>query len=277
MDNTVLINGKPATSIPIQDRGLNYGDGLFETVAVHQGTLLCWPQHQQRLLAGCKTLNIPPPDIGLLEKEANSLACNNDKAVIKIIITRGQGGRGYAIAEDMSPTRIVSLHLWPDYPATLFESGVNVRVCRFRYGHQPLLAGIKHLNRLEQVMARAEWQDAGIHEGLVMDISDNVIEGTMSNMFMVKHETLYTPSLTQCGIKGTIRQLILEYAAANDIKTKETDLSLQDIQTADEVFLCNSIIGIWPISRLEDKTFNPGSMTQTLHSSLINDHYICPL
>ena len=277
MSEPILINGKRADRIAIDDRGLNYGDGLFETIAVSNGELLNWCRHMQRLTASCQTLGIPEPDIHLLNKECLSLCEQPGKAVIKILVSRGSGGRGYAPPSSATPHRIISLYHWPNYPSEWASRGIDIRVCRFRYGHQPRLAGIKHLNRLEQVMARAEWQDNEHQEGLVLDIEDHVIEGTMSNLFIVKGKDLLTPDLTQCGIKGCMRGTLMELAPAAGFNIKITGLSLDDIYAADEVFLCNSIIGIWPVKQLEQQTFPPGEITKQLQSCLIEQDLICSL
>ena len=277
MSERILVNGKQTDRITVNDRGLNYGDGLFETIAISNGELLNWCRHMQRLTASCQTLGIPEPDIHLLNKECLSLCEQSEKAVIKILISRGSGGRGYAPPSSAMSRRMISLHHWPDHPSEWTSRGIDIRLCQFRYGHQPQLAGIKHLNRLEQVLARAEWQDSEHQEGLVLDIEDRVIEGTMSNLFVVNGKDLLTPDLTRCGIKGCIRETLIELAPAKGFNIEITGLSLNDIYAADEVFLCNSIIGIWPVKRLEQQTFLPGEVTKQLQSCLIAQDLICPL
>ncbi|CAG7857314.1 partial 4-amino-4-deoxychorismate lyase, partial [biofilm metagenome] len=177
----ILINGIEADHLPINDRGLHYGDGLFETIEVSEGHPVFLEQHLQRLTAGCSTLMIPIPDLPTLRDEVYRVCHGFQQAVLKVIITRGSGGRGYRPPDNAAPTRIVSLHSFPDYPINFAEDGINARFCSTRLGLNPALAGIKHLNRLEQVMARAEWNLPGIQEGLMLDLNDHVIEGTMTN------------------------------------------------------------------------------------------------
>ncbi len=269
MPDDILINGKPGNQIPVTDRGLHYGDGLFETIAVKSGKLLCWEEHLARLLASCKQLKLHVEDVQILTDEANSLAQGIESGVIKIIVTRGSGGRGYAPPVETDTTRIVCRYPASHFPAQTVDDGIAVRICSTRYGHQPALAGMKHLNRLEQVMARAEWTDEHIAEGIVLDIDDNVIEGTMSNVFLVINGTLITPDLTQCGINGVIRQKLIEHA---EVTIRQ--VSLQELHSAEEVFLCNSVIGLWPVTRINDTVFKPGKISMNLKHMLIEQEFI---
>jgi len=180
-----LINGELNETLSAQDRGLHYGDGVFETIAVNKGNLLCWDKHYERLQFGCQILDFACPAKELLQNEAQQVI-SDAKEVLKIILTRGAGGRGYNPPKQITPTRIVANYPWPDYSDKQVKEGVKVRICDFRLGFNPKLAGIKHLNRLEQVLARNEWTDMGIAEGLMLDQNDNIIEGTMSNIFMVQ-------------------------------------------------------------------------------------------
>ena len=257
--NTTLINGVAATCIDAHDRGFHYGDGLFETFAVSNGEPAMWDMHMQRLLLGCQRLGFPAPDPTLLRSEALSLCAVPDapvRGVLKIIITRGGGGRGYrapspsAVLATGGVTRMLALYPWPDYPAAFWSEGVAVRVCATRLGCNPALAGIKHLNRLEQVLARNEWDDASVAEGLMLDPQGNVIEGTMTNLFVVRNGQLLTPDVSQCGVAGVMRSWILACARVAGIPSAITSLTLDMVTSADEIFLCNSVIGLWPVREI---------------------------
>lgn len=263
-----LINGENKHNIDCSDRGFQYGDGLFETIEICNGTPVFFDHHIQRLIKGCQRLLIPIPDAELLQKEVFDLAKSSEKAVLKIIITRGSGGRGYRQPETIQPTRLLSLHPFPEYPESFVKQGVNVKLCDTRLGINPTLAGIKHMNRLEQVMARAEWNDSQIQEGLMLDINDNVIEGTMSNVFFVKNACLYTPKIEQCGVEGIIRNIILGLAKQKQISLIEKNITKEDIFSADEIFVSNSIIGIWPIKQIEDQQFEIGILTRKIQNLL---------
>ncbi len=242
-------------SINPQDRGLLYGDGLFTTLAALPQRPLCWEQHWQRLRDGCQRLNIPAPAQADLECRLYSL-CDalSQPAVIKILITRGVGGRGYNPPAAAQPNLLVSQHPGLNYPAHFWQQGVKVRLCRTRLAIQPRLAGIKHLNRLENVLARSEWDNAEIAEGLMLDMHEHLVEGTMSNLFFVQHGCLCTPSLQECGVAGVMRGLILQAAQQLAIPTRISHFSLAALYAAAEVFLSNSLIGLWSVHSLQEDT-----------------------
>jgi 4-amino-4-deoxychorismate lyase len=264
----VLVNGQPNDCVPTSDRGLLYGDGVFETVAVENGQLRYWPQHLRRLQSGCERLGIAPVNATQLEKECHSLIEESQQAVIKVIITRGSGGRGYRIPEQARSTRIIQLHEWPNYPTSCTESGIKTRICQTRLGHNPSLAGMKHLNRLEQVLARQEWDDPVIMEGLMLDASENLVEGTMSNVFVVKDAVLMTPDLQLCGVAGIMRAHVLDMAAEHSIAARVQRLALDVLLQADEVFICNSLMGIWPVIGVDEHDYLKGPVTRRLQTLL---------
>ena len=276
MTSAALINGQTADSIPITDRGLQYGDGLFETVAVFDGRLLCWNEHMARLEEGCRRLNIDLPERQQLTDEARQLAGDTGRGVLKLVLTRGSAGRGYAPPRDAVPNRILSLNPWPEYPAAHREQGVHVRVCETRLATNPALAGLKHLNRLEQVLARGEWDDPAIAEGLMLDQAGQVIEGTMSNVFVYRQGTVMTPDTGQCGVAGIIRGRILALAGELQLEAMIAPLDLNDVGSAEELFLCNSLIGIWPVSTLGEKRYTPGPITRLIQDKLIQNDCITP-
>ncbi len=263
-----LLNGESRHTIEILDRGFQYGDGLFETIEVLNGTPLFLNQHLQRLIKGCHQLLIPAPKIELLKKEAFQLATGSTKAVLKLIITRGCGGRGYRQPDIIQTTRCFSLHPFPEYPASFIDQGIIARFCHNTLGLNPTLAGIKHLNRLEQVIARAEWDTLDIQEGLMLDINGHVIEGTMSNIFLIKDKVLLTPLIEQCGVEGILRNIVISIAKKSQIKVVEKNISKDEIVTADELFLTNSIIGIWPIKQIETQFYPIGLLTRKIQHLL---------
>lgn len=270
-----LVNGAPGAAVSLEDRGLQFGDGVFETVAVQDGEPLRLEAHLERLAAGCRRLFIPAPGRQALRAEARRLCRERVRAVLKIIVTRGGGGRGYAPAEDAVATRALILHDWPDYPAAYARDGVDTYICRQRLAHNPGLAGVKHLNRLEQVLLRREIAAAHYPEGLALDPLGNVIEGSHANLFMVKDKALVTPDLSRCGVAGVTRAAILDLSAAAGEKTSVRDLRPEELFEADEVFYCNSLIGVWPVRSINDKkTGHGGAVTRRLIEKLANDNYI---
>jgi 4-amino-4-deoxychorismate lyase len=266
----ILINGVSKKSVDIADRGFQYGDGLFETLEVRDGQPVFLEQHLKRLKLGCQQLYIPFPGETLLSLEAKNLSCqkSSGRAVLKIIVTRGSGGRGYRQPEIIEPTRVLSLHPYPEYPESYQEQGIVARFCKTRLGLNPTLAGIKHLNRLEQVMARAEWIDPAIQEGLMLDINNHVIEGTMTNLFYIKNNHLYTATLTQAGVAGIMRSIVMALSADCGFTVIEHIFTKDELLAADEVFVCNSIIGIWPLRKIATTCFAVGMVTKTLQKKL---------
>ncbi len=263
-----LINGKFIDELAAHDRGLHYGDGLFETITVENMQLLCWDEHLKRLERGCIKLNIAVPDKNLLKNEVSALINTESQGVIKIIISRGQGGRGYKILENIAPTRIISLYPWSYQYDQNSSSGVKTRICKYRYAKNPFLAGIKHLNRLEQILARSEWNDNSIAEGIVMDSENYIIEGTMSNIFCIIGKTLYTPDLSACGIEGIVRGKIIELASNLKFNVEIKKMSLGFLMNAEEIFMCNSIIGVWPVNIIDETKFSKHKKTQNIIKTL---------
>lgn len=262
MNPECWIDGVPTATVPAQDRGLQYGDGLFETLAVKDGQIGLLDFHLDRLATGCERLGLPMPSAMLLKTELQAAAVGH--VVLKLILTRGSGGRGYRPAEGAVPRRILSRHPWPDYPETWARDGVRVKVCDTRLASQPRLAGIKHLNRLEQVLARAEWDDAdGFQEGLMLGLEGGVIEGTMSNVFASPREgVLLTPDLSRCGVAGVMRRHLLEQAAKAGVTVRVEPFPLATLLRAREIFQCNSILGVWPVTELAGERYPVGAMTR---------------
>jgi len=261
-----LVNGASGDSIGLNDRGLHYGDGLFETIAVRNGTCRFIGAHLQRLSEGCARLKLPVPDLPVLESELQQLSRTVDHATVKVIVTRGAGPRGYRFPDPCMPTRIVGLEQTEPQPYP--ESGVQVRYCATRISRNPQFAGLKTLNRLEQVMARAEWNDPGIAEGLMSNDRDEIICGTMTNVFLVSRGILYTPSLLESGVSGIMRQQVIAVAADNGIEVQEASLSQYALSSADEIFLTNALIGLWTLSTLAGQKIRQGKLSETIRAAL---------
>lgn len=266
----ILINGQAGDSVSAFDRGLQYGDGLFETIAVRDGAPRLWDRHMARLADGCRRLRLPEPDRDTLAREAAQLCAGTARAVLKLVITRGPGTRGYRITPAdpetaaARATRIVMLLPAPERAAQDYRDGIALRLCTTRLGSNPALAGIKHLNRLEQVLARDEWDDPEVREGLMRDRDGALIAGTMSNLFVVTGGAVRTPALGECGVAGVMRGFVMDAAPALGIAVSEGRLTVDALDTADEIFMCNSLIGIWPVRRFEARTFAIGPVTRQL-------------
>ncbi len=268
----ILINGEEIETISVLDRALQYGDGLFETMAVRNGKIDLWGLHWDRLTYGCEQLSIALPNKEIIEKEID-LICDKNKEqtkfIIKLIVTRGEGERGYRFTDTQNVTRILSSHAWPDYPDVNQIEGVAVRYCETTLSENRKLAGIKHLNRLEQVLARNEWDTDEFQEGLMLTISGDVVDGTMSNIFAVKDNMVFTPSLTLSGVAGVMRKTIINLSKELGISVYEKTLTKSELEQADELFLTNSLFGIWPVRRIAKTRFTRvGVVTKKLQEEL---------
>jgi 4-amino-4-deoxychorismate lyase len=252
-------------SVSVHDRGFNYGDGLFETMLVCDGEPIWWDAHYARLRRGCEALRIACPASGDLLAQARGFIASappphaQRRAALKLVLTRGVGGRGYVPPRDATPSIVWSLH---EAPAPS-RGGIAVRWCELRLSQQPALAGLKHLNRLENVLARGEWDDPGIAEGLLRDAEDHVVCATAANLFVVRDGRSFTPLLDRCGVAGVTRAWVMRQATV-----VEARLSAQDIESADELFLTASLRGILPVARLGAREWNVGPMTRRLQGML---------
>jgi 4-amino-4-deoxychorismate lyase len=265
---TCLINGVAADEVSVGERALQYGDGLFETIAVRQGQAEFIDRHIQRLQAGCQRLALGFGDWSSLRTEVGALSASYPDAVLKIILGRGPGERGYRTMPGQPVTRIISAHGLPEWPDEYAKTGIRVRVCETRLSIQPRLAGIKHLNRLEQVLARAEWQDE-FQEGLLLDYNSRLMEATMSNLFLVRNGGIVTPKLKDCGVAGVMRSVIIDLAEQSGIPCSIEDVSSDALDNVTGMFVCNSLIGIWPVTGIEGReSLEVDSTTRELQAML---------
>ncbi len=266
---TVLVDGTLRDAIAASDRGLAFGDGVFRTLRVRAGKPLNWARHHERLESDCRLLRLSVPDSPLLLRELARVAPGD--AIAKIVVTRGAAGRGYAPGAGVRATRVVMAFPPPSHPHDRAEAGVRVRRCHLVLSEQPRLAGAKTLNRLENVLARAEWDDESIHEGLVCDAAGRIVEGTMSNVFLVRAGRVTTPRLDRCGVAGAQRARVLALLAHSGIGCDELDIPYESLTAADEVFLTNSVIGAWPVASLDARTWVPGAVTRLVQRLIEED------
>ena len=268
-----LINGSFDHTISPFDRGFAYGDGVFRTLVMRNGVPESWPQHYQKLVADCAAINIVCPSAELLMSDLQQLflidAQRDEKSsVAKIIITRGEGNRGYTPPAITAPMRVVTKSVMPEYPETRFTDGVNLTVCETRLAAQPLLAGIKSLNRLENVLARMEWNSTDIADGIFLDANGNVIECTAANIFARFGDTLITPNLTQCGVAGITRQRIIDLAHTIPLKISIETFGLENLFTADEIIICSSLYGAWQVKNIQEKLIKTGALAANIRAAL---------
>ena len=265
----MLVNGKPAPHIPADDRGLAYGDGVFRTLRAVAGRPLQWGRHYAKLHHDCGALDLSCPPESVLLADVQRVAVGHALATVKIIVTRGGGPRGYAPPRGGVPSRIVMAEA--SAPPARHANGVTVRLCRLRLSHQPALAGVKHLNRLENVLARAEWNDSATAEGLLLDQEGFAIGGTMSNLFIIEDGALITPDLSRSGVAGVTRDRIIDLAKQAGTGCRVEALPYPRVRNAEGAFLVNSLIGLWPIASLEGRTWVPTTLARDFAHALETD------
>jgi 4-amino-4-deoxychorismate lyase len=270
---SVLINGDAAGGLSPLDRGLHFGDGVFETIACLHGRPRFLALHLARLAHGCRILGFSPPTAPALRAEIEQLAGATERAIVKLIVTRGPATvRGYATSGREQATRVAIRYPWPVEDPALQQQGVNVRVALMRVGENPALAGLKHCNRLEEILARSEPGAAAAGEALMLSRSGKLVSGTMTNVFLVDGPAgsprLRTPAIDLCGVAGVMRRVVLREAARAGIAATECVLTPADLAASSEIFLTNARVGIWPVGRLEDRALIPGPLTRRLQSLL---------
>jgi 4-amino-4-deoxychorismate lyase len=265
-----LINGDFNHVITPLDRGFSYGDGVFRTMLIRNSQPDNWPLHYQKLVADCAAIGIVCPSAELLMSDILQLfaADISDKSseVAKIIITRGEGERGYAQPAITNPTRVILKSAIPRYSTDNQINGVQLHLCQTRLADQGKLAGIKHLNRLENVIARMEWHDDKIFDGILLDQKDNVIECTISNIFARYGNLLITPDLSRCGVAGITRQRIIWLESQLNLKIEVTLLPFEKLLQADEVIVCNSLFGAFQVNKIGQRTWQPQALAKTIRN-----------
>ncbi len=261
-----LVDGEISTFVKSTNRGLNYADGLFETLPVHNGRPRRWQAHMDRLGAGCERLGLAMPPQAILLREVQTVSAGLPDAVVKIVITRDGQGRGYMPPQGTNSVRIVSAHIYPDGIHERAREGLRARICDLRLAIQPALGGMKHLNRLEQVLASVETREAGVAEGILLDSEDHIISAIAANIFLVTEDRLLTPRLDRCGVRGVLRsQILADFGARCEQRRLTSDM----LPEADEVFICNAVRGIVPLIAIDDQEYSIGPVTRELQTWLL--------
>jgi 4-amino-4-deoxychorismate lyase len=262
-----LVDGEATGLVPADDRGLAYGDGAFETIRATRGVAPWLARHHARLAATCAALGFVAPEAATLAAEIAEVSAGATRAVVKVIVTRGSGGRGYAPPAPVRPRRIVAAHPWPAHPPERWSSGVRIATGRTRLAREAPLAGAKHLGRIAQVLARAEPCDPTIDEVLMLDTAGEVVECTASNLFAVVDGSLLTPPILGAGVAGIARGWILEHAALLG-GAAERRLLPADLERASELFVCNAIVGAWPVRELDGRAYPVGPRSARIRDAL---------
>jgi len=269
-----LVNGKSSSSISIFDRGFLYGDGIFETVLVINKTLINWPLHLKRIRLGCLTLKFNKLDCNLLSKQITKATSNTKDCVLSINITRGTvKKRGYNMnIGEVNPNIILTTSNIPDYPNTYSSTGIDTRFSKNTLSDNGELSKIKHLNRLEQVLATSEITKK-FPEIILCDKNNNIIEGTASNIFFIKKDTYYSPLIENCGVEGAMKSFIIKIMKENKIKVKIKKIKKKEIASYEGAFFCNSIRLVWNIRSVDGVTYKKNNNILKLITIINNEIY----
>jgi 4-amino-4-deoxychorismate lyase len=273
MKNLVIVNGEISDSISVYDRGLAYGDGVFETVLANNGKCLLWDRHLERLKKSLEQLQIATDELNNLYPVLKPYLPPEAEQVVKIIVTRGNSQRGYAVEADSTPNTLIYITEKPKPVQDWAKIGARAVFCKTRLAYQPSLAGLKHLNRLEQILARLELTGHDLQEGIMRGQQGEVVEGIMHNLFFVKNSELFTPDLSQCGVAGIMRTFIIENCQQLGLPLHIGEVSVEQLLAADEIFLSNSINVIWPICELDGTRFEIGTVTSQLQDMVVEKMY----
>ncbi len=263
----ILVNGHVSDCVDVLDRGLAYGDGVFRTLRTAAGAPCWWRDHYAKLAGDCAALALECPDEGVLRDEVCRVA-EAGVALAKIIVTRGTGARGYAPPHGQTATRVVMGLPLPAHAQPKGVDGITARGCTLRLARQPRLAGIKHLNRLENVLARAEWDDPDIVEGILCDVDGMLVGGVMSNLLWIAQGILHTPDVSASGVAGVARARLLRAAPRLGLGTRVGRYSPAAILAAEEVMICNSVLGVRHIARLDDVCCPSAGWSTRLNTAL---------
>ncbi|SIR09168.1 aminodeoxychorismate lyase apoprotein [Shewanella morhuae] len=264
----IWVNGVAQANIDPTDRGIAYGDGLFATMRTGAEGVLFFETHQARLTAGAARLGFQWQMSEALQQQLQALAIEYPQHCIKLIVTRGVGGRGYTPPETVKPTEIVSVHTIPSHYIQWQQRGICLKTSSIRLGLQPLLAGVKHLNRLEQVLIKSHPLPQGFDDWLVTDIEDNVIESSMANVFFIKGNCVFTPSLALCGVAGVMREQVMLALLEQNINIECLPVGAERLIEFDSAFITNSILGIVDVLAIDSLTFTRTPITAQLRQTL---------
>ncbi len=260
-----LIDGEISNLVPVTDRGFLYGHGVFETIACKSGNPVFWDLHLERLAAGCKRLGLQMPDKTTLLSDLQTVCAGKLISVVRICLTAGDSEHGYSLTSPAVGRRIISCQPWPEAVELPRLKGIEMPIADYRLVHNRTLAAIKHSNRLEQVIAATEPVVLNAGEGLLLDHGGFVISAVSANIFLAFGEQLITPRLDRCGVHGVTRAALLQEFGFRCEKRRVTQELLSE---ADEVFICNSIRGIWPVTKIADWEFDIGPVTRQLQDWL---------
>ncbi|NRB68916.1 MAG: aminodeoxychorismate lyase [Vibrio sp.] len=259
-----LVNGHTTDSISLTDRSFQYGDGCFTTMLVVKGRIQHWDKHQDRMQSCLDLLGIASPNWREVQDWLEKMCLESTRSGLKLHISRGEGGRGYSPTQVTLPNVTIGAFNYPVHYEQWLMDGIGLGLCSKRLGVNPLLAGHKHNNRLEQVLLKAEMDQQGFLDGIALDVNGYVIETTMANLYWVKQGVIYTPDLTNAGVAGVMRRVVAERLSSCGLTLSIGHYRLEELNEAEEVFISNSILGVAPVKSIGTQAFCIGTITKKI-------------
>ncbi|MCK5254443.1 MAG: aminotransferase class IV [Deltaproteobacteria bacterium] len=277
MRGLVYINGKlipgEEAKVSVFDHGFLYGDGLFETMRAYQRRIFRLEHHLQRLFLSLEYLKFLIPFNFDYLKEAiyNTIEANRlEDAYIRLTVTRGEGATVPDPATCKAPNLIIITREYVPYSSALYQKGYKGKIVGVKPSpHMPTIS-MKTLNFLNHIIAKMEAKASGFNEGIMVNTDGFVTEGTVSNIFMIKEGSLFTPAKEVGLLPGVTRQAVLEIAEAKGLKTREAKITVNELLMAEEAFLTNALIEILPLVGVDERPLGkgiPGPLTQELMSA----------
>ncbi|MBY5991561.1 aminodeoxychorismate lyase [Ferrimonas balearica] len=262
------LDGEPTEALPADDRGLALGDGHFTTMLVKQGRVVLWSLHQARLAKANARMGLTDPDWALLAQEIEAVASDQELAVLRLTLTRGSSGRGYQGQWGAQPRRLMTLSEFPHHYRQWQTQGIAAAVAHTRLATGGPLAGLKTLGRLEQVLLKREAEQRGLDELLVCDAQGNLVEATAGNLFLVTEQGVWTPALNRCGVAGVMRERVMATLTEMGHPVRETDIPRSTLKQVREAFVTNALMGVVPLSRIDDIELPRRSVADALLETL---------
>lgn len=259
-----MLNGVEANTISVMDRGLMLGDGCFTTLQIRDSALQLWPYHWQRLVECCQRLQLLLPAQDVLVSHLKTMATGHHLACAKVVLTRGSGGRGYSSHGCNQQSELLTIQPFPEHYLQWRQQGVKLGVCQQRLGSSSMLAGLKTLNRLEQVLLKDEIERSGWPEAIVLNEDGVVIECVTANLFWRRDCVLYTPDLSRCGVRGVMRAWVMEQMAALGLRVEVVAEPLSSMMKADEVFITNALMEVVPVTGINDAEYPDHALARQL-------------
>lgn len=263
------VNYVPINNIPLNDRGLAFGDGVFSTAKIINGSVAHLDKHMQRLQTACQRIAIIKINWQQLEGELIKLAKGYQRACLKVIISAGESQRGYSRVGGQGANIIITVSNFPSHYDAWEQKGISVGISSIKLGLNPLLAGLKHLNRLEQVLIRAELDALPFDDVLVTDINGDIIETNCANVFWLADGQWHTPKLDNAGVNGIIRDRILVQNPA----IIESNYPMESLDNVEAMFISNSLHGIIGVHTFDGRKLNlePVNLLKQQFSQPIQD------